>query len=98
MQAAQKTHVTIEDIKTILSDLNETDMPFDTPLQVKTSPHHELMKIWGVSVDGNNRLWVRSSRKDELEITDNLIYKNYILGSLNQRLKLLLFFKQQFAK
>ena len=98
MQVIQSEHFKADDIIGLLKALGETDMPFDAALQVKTTPHHHLMDIWGVSVDANNRLWVRTSRKDEVEINNSLLYSQYILGSLSQRLRLLLYFKQQLAK
>lgn len=90
-----KTTIEVEDIINVLKDLGETEMRFETPIQIKTTPHHRLMDIYGVSIDNNSRLWVRSSPSNEVEITDDLIYSQYILGSLNQRLRCLLFFKTE---
>lgn len=86
-----KQEITVEQIVNLLThDMKETEVIFDSLLKIKTSPHHLLCEISGVAVDGNDRLWIKNDRNNWTEVTDRLMYKNYILSSLNQRLKLLL--------
>ena len=84
---------TIIDIMT--DEMEKTEIIFHKLLSVKTSPHHHLMDIAGVSVDGNYRLWVKDGRHNWMEVHDRLIYKNQILSSLHKRLKILFAEKQK---
>lgn len=82
---------TIQSIKDLLTDkFYTTELPFITPIKIKLSPHHELASITAISIDGNGRLRYRSNSGIWSEIHDELMYKNHILGSINQRLCILL--------
>ena len=72
----------VEDIKTLLHQLGTTDMHFNHPVQVVINPTFVLMELWGVSIDSNERLWVRSNRRDEIEVNSSLLYGQYILHAL----------------
>ena len=91
-------YLTPENITRLLSDIGNTEIRFDIPLPVYISTEFCLMNIYGVSVDDNNRLWVNTSRSSELNVDNTLLYGQYILGVLYDRLKLLSVIKQQLTK
>ena len=91
-------YLTPENITTLLSDIGNTEIRFDIPLPVYISKEFCLLNIYGVSVDDNNRLWVNTSRSSELNVDNTLLYAQYILGVLYDRLKLLSVMKQQLTK
>jgi hypothetical protein len=70
--------------------MTETEIVFDTLIVIKTTPHYHLMDISAVSVDEGEKLWVKTGRNSWMKIDDHLLYRDYILGSLYQRLKIVL--------
>ena len=87
MHSLPSLHLKTEDIKNLLHQLGTTDIYFDHPVQVVINPTFVLMDLWGVSIDDNDRLWVRSNRRDEIEINSSLLYGQYILHAINGYLK-----------
>lgn len=90
MHSLPTTYLKIEDTKNLLTELDLSDIHFDHPVQVVISPTFVLMVLWGVSIDANDRLWVRSNRKDEIEVNNSLLYSQFILSALNTYLNDLL--------
>ena len=85
-------------IDLLTAEMEETEILFDSPLQIKTTPHHHLMDINGVSVDAAGKLWIKNARHNWTQVTDNLMYASYINGSLFQRLKLLHIMSTELSK
>jgi hypothetical protein len=86
--ADKPTTKTIIDMLT--SDgMSETDVTFFPAIEVMTSNNYHLMNIYAVCIDAGGKLWVKNTRTNWIELTDNLIYLDNILDPLYKRLNIL---------
>ena len=62
---------------------------FDTPVEIKTTPHSHPFAAWAVSVSPNDDIYVMDSDEEwhQLELEDN--NAALVIGSLYQRLRLM---------
>lgn len=81
---------TIKKIKDLMQEMGKDVIYFDTPIVIKLSPHRELAKIRVItSVVGTDFIWYRDSQETWNQITENLMYKEYIVNSIYQQLAIM---------
>jgi len=66
---------------------DEKEIIFPEPLPVCLSNNFCLMKIKSVELDGTGKLFYKNERGVENELTDNLMYAQFMLATINDGLK-----------
>ena len=74
--------MTTETIIDLLSGIDKAEVIFDKILTIKDTS----IEISGIGVDGNNRLWMKTSQHNWIEVHDKLIYHNQIVKELHEQL------------
>lgn len=76
----------INQIAEILQDFEEGLSMWDDKLLVKSSPHNEICRLYGVCVDPKNEIWLYDGDKwYTLEATDH--NADYVAASVLQKIK-----------
>lgn len=75
----------LEDIKRLL--VIKTPIYLTTPIVVKTSPHTEIYRCYGVNLTIDNKLMLMDADEEWHEILPNQVNAGYVLQSVFQRLK-----------
>jgi hypothetical protein len=80
----------------IVKDLVGHDyLYFETPVEVKTSPHTFPFSAWAVCVSPKNEMFVMDSDEQWHQVELEDVNASLVIGSLSQRLKLM---RIQYAK
>ena len=74
--------MTTETIIDLLTGIDKAEIIFDKILTIKDTS----IEISGIGVDGNNRLWMKTSQNNWIEVHDRLIYHNQIVKRLHEQL------------
>ena len=77
--------MTTQTIIDLLGNLDKAEILFDKILLIKGTS----IEISGIGVDGNDRLWMKTSRHNWVELHDRLIYHTPIIQALYNRLQCL---------
>jgi len=80
------TYSTNQTISLLEKLSNEMEMKFKSPLPVKIKGTYCLMFIKYISLDGAGKLFMKDGRGKESEITDQLIYHEQILKTINDEI------------
>ena len=75
--------MTTETIIDLLSGIDKAEIIFDKPFTIRDTS----IEISGIGVDGNNRLWMKNSRHNWIEVHDRLIYHKQIVKELHGQLQ-----------
>ena len=75
--------MTTETIIDLLHNIDKAEVIFVNPFTVKDTS----IQITGIGVDCNNRLWMKSSRSNWVEVHDRLIYHKEIVKELHGQLQ-----------
>lgn len=78
---------TIDQIRELLHKYPEGRVYFDEPVKVKASPHHELFRCYGVSIDNTDIYLMDPDEKWHGPLEENQVNANLVIASLYQRLK-----------
>ena len=74
--------MTTETIIDLLSGIDKAEVIFDKPFTIRDTS----IQITGIGVDANNRLWMKNSRSNRIEVHDKLIYHKEIVKELHEQL------------
>ena len=74
--------MTTETIIDLLTSMDKAEIIFGKPFTIRDTS----IEISGIGVDGNNRLWMKNSRSNWVEVHDRLIYHKEIVKELHGQL------------
>ena len=74
--------MTTETIIELLSGIDKAEIIFEKPFTIRDTS----IQITGIGVDANNRLWMKNSRSNWVEVHDRLIYHKQIIKELHEQL------------
>ena len=72
-----------ETIIDLLTSMDKAEIIFAKPFTIRDTS----IQISGIGVDSNNRLWMKNSRSNWVEVHDRLIYHKQIVKELHGQLQ-----------
>ncbi len=70
--------------------LDTKEIRFETPLLIKSTPHHMVLQCTAISTDDLSKVWARDEIGNYHELKPNQIYIELVVNSILQRLKLIM--------